>query len=187
MSRLSLNAKVNKLFDGNAKASVYGLSLLVECIHQTAKDRNWDALSTFVTRAEASSQGRKVKQIIRLAFGDALVYKTDKKHPTGGVFVMGWEGEFNLRGRNAFLSAIADAERDGLGWDSKAFAKAVNVLAPAKDKTKEQKVRSSEETTKKANTILKAIDDAVAMGFSKADLMALINKAVANGTVKLVD
>lgn len=186
MTRLSLNAKVNKLFDGNAKASVYGLALLVECLHQTAKDRNWDALSTFVTRAESSGQGRKVKQIVRLAFGDAITYKADKKHPTGGVFTLGWEGEFNLRGRNAFFSAIADAERDGLGWDSKAFSQAVNKLAPSKaEKPVVQKTK--EETVKKANALLKSLEDAAAQGYSKAELLALVNKAVANSVVKLID
>lgn len=186
MSRLGLNARVNKMFDDKQKSSVYGLALLVEVMTYTAEHRNWDALSTFITRAKRSGQEARVKNIIRLAFGDKLTYKTNAKHATGGEFVMNWQGALNLRANNMFASALADAQAAGEGWDSKAFSQAINKLAPPKaDKPVTQKTK--EETVKKANLLLKSLEDAAAQGYSKAELLALVNKAVANSVVKLID
>ncbi len=126
-----------KLFDrinahwGDRQANgVAGLVLLNECIERTAsKDRDWDALSRFVTLATANGQAGRVKKIIRAAFGDQIKYAPSKQHASGGTFVMGWAGEFNLAGSNTY-TVVRRAIEDGVNWDSNAFQKALSEVLP---------------------------------------------------------
>ena len=122
LKKPSLDAQVKDYFVRRNENGAEGLKLLVTCIERTAKYRDWDALSRFITASASSSSRSKVVKIVRAAFGEALTYKSSPKHDTGGTIVMGWEGEFPLAGRNAW-GIVKDAARNGRSWDDRDFLK----------------------------------------------------------------
>jgi hypothetical protein len=109
---------------------IAGLVLIDRCIRSTAVNRDWSGLSSFVTLANRAGHGNRVKKIIRAAFGDKLIYKVDKHHPTGGTFVMGWDAGKPFPLANTY-SIVSKAIEDKTSWDSLAFTKALSEVLPA--------------------------------------------------------
>lgn len=130
----SLDAQVKTYWQDRSASGVLGLKLLVTCIERTAKYRDWDALSRFITQAGDNESARsKVVKIVRAAFGDSLTYKVNSKHDTGGTIVMGWEGSLDLSKSNTY-GHVRDAARNGLSWHDKEFLKLLPGPTPkAKD------------------------------------------------------
>ena len=178
---VSLDVQVQTLWASRKQNGVDGLALLHKCIERTAKHRDWDALSRFVMSARQHGQGARVGAIIRQAFGDKLTFKANAKHPTGGTFVLGWDGEFDLRGSNTY-GVIRDAVAKGLSWDDKELGK----MLPKPDKAKRQ---VSEEQVKKVVKHLKSYTDKLkADGFNVGEIIAALQKelAVASAPVGVV-
>lgn len=116
-----------------------GLSLLNECILRAAsKNRDWDALARFVSRANMSNNKAKVVKIIRAAFGNDLTFKLDAKHPAGGVFVMKWEGAYPLAGKNTY-SIVKKAIENHKSWDDKDFLAELTKVLPDLPKVEKDK------------------------------------------------
>ena len=169
---LSLDVQVQNLWAARKQNGVDGLALLHKCIERTAKHRDWDALARFVMSARQHGQGARVGAIIRCAFGDKITFKANKKHATGGEFVMGWVGEFDLRGSNTY-GVIRDAVAKGMSWDDKEFG----ALLPKADKAKRQ---VSEEQVKKVVKHLKTYTDKLkADGFNVGEIIAALQKELA--------
>ena len=161
--------RIGTYFDGRHANGREGLVLLDECIRRTAsKDRDWDALARFMTRAGLSSSAPKVKKIIRAAFGNSITFVTDKKHPAGGRFSLSWEGAFPLAQSNTY-SAIKKAVADNKSWDDKDFLAALSKIIP--DLPKKDKVVSATAQTAAAKHVAKYLAERAAEGFSIGDIV----------------
>lgn len=186
--------RIGTYFDGRHANGREGLVLLDECIRRTAsKDRDWDALARFVSRAGLSSSAPKVKKIVRAAFGNSLTFVTDKKHPAGGRFALSWEGAFPLAQSNTY-SAVKKAVADSKSWDDKDFLAALSKVIP--DLPKKEKVVSATAQTAAAKHLAKYLSERAAEGFSVGDIVkeaqallaasakpsaSLVAKSVVNG------
>lgn len=168
----SLDVQVKDYFGRRVENGVEGLKILVQCIERTAKHRDWDALSRFMTLAAKTESSRaRVVKIVRAAFGDKLTYKSNSKHDTGGTMIMGWEGEFNLRGSNTWGIVKAAAEK-GLSWTDPAFLKELPGATPKAPTV------DAAATEKKAKHLAKYLLEAEAAGFSIGDILAMAEKEV---------
>ena len=169
---VSLDVQAQTYWAGRKANGVEGLALLHKCIERTAQHRDWDALSRFLVSARQHGQGARVGAIIRCAFGNAITFKANAKHPTGGTFVLGWEGPFNLRGSNTY-GVIRDAVAKGMSWDDRELGK---VLPKADKKTRE----ASDEQKKKVVKHLKTYADKLkADGFNVGEIIAMLQKELA--------
>lgn len=161
----SLDVLVQDYFVRRGENGREGLNLLVQCIERTAKHRDWDALARFITSAAQSSSRAKVVKIVRAAFGDKLTYKSNSKHPTGGVIAMGWEGEFSLAGSNTWGLVSAAAKR-GASWDDRDFLKEL----PGTEK--KEKTVDAAATEKAAKHLAKYLLARESEGFTIGDIMS---------------
>lgn len=181
MAQPKLFDRIGDYWDARTSNGREGLALLDECIRRTAsKDRDWDALARFITRANATGNAPKVKKIIRAAFGNSLTYKVDKKHRAGGVFTMGWDGPFNLAGSNTY-SMVKKAIADGKSWDDRAFLVELNAVLP--ETPKAAKVVDAAAQTKAAKTLATKLAELRADGF---DIAAIIREAQAELATKVI-
>jgi hypothetical protein len=169
---ISLDVQVQTLWAARKQNGVEGLALLHKCIERTAKHRDWDALSRFVMSARRHGQGARVGAIIREAFGDKLSFKANAKHPTGGTFVLGWQGEFDLRGSNTY-GVIRDAVAKGVSWDDKELGKVLTKAPKA-----ERKV-TDEAKTKVVKHLKTYADKLRADGFNVGEIIAMLQKELA--------
>ncbi len=177
---LSLDVQVQHLWASRKQNGIDGLALLHKCIERTAKHRDWDALSRFVIMSRQHGQGSRVGAIIRCAFGDKITFKANAKHPTGGEFIMGWQGEFDLRSSNTY-GAIREAVAKQLSWDSKE----VGAMLPKADKVKRV---VSDDAKKKVVKHLKTYTDKLkADGFNVGEIIALLQKELASTAIPVVD
>lgn len=168
----SLDAQVKDYFGRRMANGAEGLKLLVTCIERTAKHRDWDALSRFMTLAGKDEGTRsRVVKIVRAAFGDKLTYKANSKHDTGGTMIMGWEGEFNLRGSNTF-GIVQAAAKAGKTWYDRDFLKELPGATPKAPKVDEAS------TEKAAKHLAKYLMDKEADGFSIGDILARAEKEI---------
>lgn len=170
---MSLESLVKGYWTARDKNSARGLALLDQCITRFAQHGDWDHLSRFYVGALKVGQGPSVKRIIRAAFGQSVKFSLDSKHPTGGKFAkVNWPGvSFPLHESNTY-SVVTKAVEQGLGWDSKAFQKALADVLP--DLPKKAKTVDAATQTKEAKALaakLKVLRDA---GF---DLGALVREA----------
>lgn len=161
----SLDVQVKDYFVRRSENGAEGLKLLVMSIERTAKHRDWDALSRFITSALQSSSRAKVVKIVRAAFGDKLTYKSNPKHDTGGTIVMGWEGEFNLAGSNTY-GLVRAAAAAGKSWDDRDFLK--ELPGPVK---KDREV-SAVATEKAAKHLAKYLMDRESEGFNTGEILS---------------
>ena len=170
--------RIGGYWDTRNASGVEGLALLNECIERTAsKDRDWDALSRFVTAAGKNGQAGRVKKIIRAAFGDQIKYAPSKQHPSGGTFVMGWTGEFNLAGSNTY-TVVRRAVEDKVNWDSNAFQKGLSEVLPEAIKPP-VKVDDKAQAAA-AKHLYEYIADKVKAGMDQATLMDAVAKMLKN-------
>lgn len=170
---MSLEAMVKGYWTGRDKNSARGLALLDQCITRFAQHGDWDHLSRFVVSAIKVGQGPAVKRIIRVAFGNHVTFSPDSKHATGGKFVkVMWPGvSFPLAERNAY-SIITKAVEQGMGWDSRAFQKALDDVLPKADKPAKKVDAATQTKEAKALAVkLKALREA---GF---DLASVVREA----------
>jgi hypothetical protein len=177
---LSLDVQVQTLWASRKQNGIDGLSLLHKCIERTAKHRDWDALSRFVIMSRQHGQGARVGAIIRCAFGDKLTFKANAKHPTGGTFVLGWMGEYDLRGSNTY-GVIRDAVAKGMSWDDKELGK----LLPKADKAK--RVVSDEQKKKVVKHLKSYTDKLKADGFNVGEIIAMLQKELVSSAMPVVD
>ena len=174
--RESLEQQVQTYWGKRATNGAEGLNLLDKCIQRLAKHRDWDHLARFVVSAARHGQGDKVKKILRAAFGNKLTFKVDKKHSAGGVFVLGWQGEFDLRGSNTY-GVVRAAVANGTSWDDRAFQKEL----PGADKKQRE---ATEEAKKKIVAgLARTLKTAKADGFSTGELLEMVAKELAKDVV----
>lgn len=170
MAQPKLFDRIGTYWDGRKANGVEGLALLDECIRRTAsKDRDWDALARFVSRANESNNAAKVKKIIRAAFGNALVFQLDKKHPAGGRFTLTWEGPFPLAKSNSY-GLVRDAIAKGVSWDDKGFLAELGKVIPSLPEKKKEVTEKA--TAKAADHLFKYIVERQAEGFDISAIMA---------------
>lgn len=174
--------QVGQYWDARHTNGQVGLALLDQCIRRAAsKNRDWDALARFVTRAGNSGNRAKVVKIVRAAFGDKLTYKADAKHPAGGVFTMDWTGAFPLKESNAYTS-VTKAIADSKSWDDRDFLKALSEVIPAK--AKPPVVADAKATEKAAKHLTDYILAKVKEGFKAGEIMAMVQANLKAQTVK---
>lgn len=181
----SLDLQATEYWKGRTQNGAEGLVLLDKCIQRIATYRDWDALSRFVVQARIHGQGAKVGKIIRAAFGDKLTFKADSKHPTGGNFIMGWEGVFPLKGSNTY-GAVKDAIQKGLPFDHNSLQKELPTAE------KKERVATPEATAKAVKHVMSYLDKLAAEGFSSGEILAAVQKelaakAVAKGGALVLD
>lgn len=176
----SLDVQVQHLWASRKQNGIDGLSLLHKCIERTAKHRDWDALSRFVIMSRQHGQGARVGAIIRCAFGDKITFKANAKHPTGGEFVMGWQGEYDLRASNTY-GAIREAVQKGMSWDDKELGK----MLPKPDKAK--RVVSDEQKKKVVKHLKSYTDKLKADGFNVGEIIAMLQKELTVASIPVVD
>ena len=128
-----LNAKVKTYWTNRGKNAHVGLVMAHECIEHLARHRDWTPLSRFMTLAGADKP--KIALLVRAAFGDAVSYKVDKNHETGGRFTLNFEGEFPLHGRNAY-GYVEEAIAQHKGYNSLDFLKKLREAVGQKDAAK---------------------------------------------------
>lgn len=170
--KASLDVQVKDYFGRRTENGVEGLKILASCIERTAKHRDWDALSRFMTLAGKTESSRsRVVKIVRAAFGDKLTYKANAKHDTGGTMIMGWEGEFNLRASNTY-GIVRDAVSKGKSWTDPAFLKELPGATP--------KARTVDAAAleKSAKHLAKYLMEREAEGFSIGDILAAADKEI---------
>jgi len=170
---LTLESKVKGYWTNRDKNSATGLALLDQCITRFAQHGDWDHLSRFYVGSLKVGQGPAVKRIIRAAFGQSVKFSLDSKHATGGKFTkLNWPGvAFPLHESNTY-SVVTKAIEQNLGWDSKAFQKALGDVLP--DLPKKGKTVDAATQTKEAKALaakLKVLRDA---GF---DLASVVREA----------
>lgn len=137
--KVKLFDQVGAYWDGRHENGRIGLMLLNECILRAAsKNRDWDALARFVSRANMSNNKAKVVKIIRAAFGNDLTFKLDAKHPAGGVFTMKWEGAYPLAGKNTY-SLVKKAIENHKSWDDKDFLAELSKVLPDVERVQKDK------------------------------------------------
>ena len=157
---------------------IAGLVLIDRCIRSTAVNRDWDGLSRFVTLANRAGHGNRVKKIIRAAFGDKLIYKVDKHHPTGGIFTMGWDAGKPFPLANTY-SIVSKAVEDKTSWDSLAFTKALSEVLPAP--VKPAPAVDEKATLAAAVHMYRYFDSKVKANMDKATLRRLLDKMIDSG------
>jgi len=161
--------RIGNYFDDRHANGVMGLVLLDECIRRAAsKDRDWDALARFVSRAGMSNNAPKIKKIIRAAFGNNITFAVDKKHKAGGRFTLGWDGAFPLSGSNSY-SLVKKAIADNKSWDDKDFLAKLSEVIP--DLPKKEKIVTAAAQTAAAKHVQKYLKERQAEGFSVADII----------------
>ena len=172
----SLDKRVTSFWKTRGNHSRDGLILLDVCIQRAASEsRDWDGLARFVSSALKYNQGPIVKKIIRSAFGDKLVWKTNSKHVAGGSFVIGWQGAFNLAGSNTY-SVIRSAIEAGEGWDDKEFSTRINkVVLPVV----KQRVVSDEAQAKAVKHLSAYVGKLAQDGFNVGAIIAALQKELA--------
>jgi len=153
-----------------------GLALLGKAINDTAVHRSWDGLSRFFTLAKKAGQGPRVAAIIRCAFGNKLTYRASTKHETGGQFVIGWEGVFDLKGSNSY-SIIKAAIREGKSWDDRELLKEINK-AVGKPDPKKREV-SDESKAKVVKHLAAYAEKLETDGFNVGEIIAMLQKELA--------
>lgn len=164
---VSLDVQAQTYWAGRKANGVEGLALLHKCIERTAQHRDWDALSRFLVQARNHGQGARVGAIIRCAFGNAITFKANAKHPTGGTFVLGWEGPFNLRGSNTY-GIIREAVGKGLSWDDRELGKLLpKAEKPQRQVTEEQKKKVVKHLSTYMSKLAKE-------GFSTGEILAAV-------------
>jgi hypothetical protein len=131
MGEKSLSQQVKSFWTNQHTSGHTGLVLLNKCIENVAVNRDWDALARFV--AGAGVDRPKIGLIIRVAFGDKLRYAKDAKHPAGGKFKMGWEGQFDLAASNTY-GLIQQALENGKSFRSEDFLKACREVVGTPEK-----------------------------------------------------
>ena len=137
--KVKLFDQVGAYWDGRHENGRLGLMLLNECILRAAsKNRDWDALARFVSRANMSNNKAKIVKIIRAAFGNDITFTTDKSHPAGGKFVMKWEGAYPLAGKNSY-SVVKAAIEKNKSWDDKDFLAELSKVLPGVEKVQKDK------------------------------------------------
>jgi hypothetical protein len=170
--RPSLDAQVKDYFGRRVENGVEGLKILVTCIERTAKNRDWDALSRFMTLAGKSESSRaRVVKIVRAAFGDKLTYKSNAKHDTGGTMAMGWEGAFPLSQSNTW-GIVRDAANKGLSWTDPAFLK--ELPGP----TAKARTVDAAATEKAAKHLAKYLLEREAEGFTIGDILSMADAEI---------
>lgn len=173
VKKANLFDRIGTYFDNRRANGVEGLKLLDECIKRTAQHRDWDALARFVARSSLAGQDAKVKKIIRVAFGDKITYKVDKKHKAGGVFTLGWEGSFPLSGSNTY-GVVREAIGNNKSWDDKDFQKKLTeILGPA---PKKERIVTEEAEKKVAKHLAKYMAERKAEGFNIGHILDLAQK-----------
>ena len=160
---------VDLYFKGAQRNAATGLVLLDKLIHRVAsKDADWDGLSRFIVLSGATGDAGKVKKIVRLAFGDSLIFAYSKTHATGGKITLKWKGNEGFVLGNGY-NAVTDAIQTRVGWNDKAFLKSLDAkLAP--------KVQKKREVTDKASAAVeKHISDyliaRMAEGFNIGEIL----------------
>lgn len=181
MAQPKLFDRIGNYWDQRTANGREGLALLDECIRRTAsKDRDWDALARFIARANMSTNGNKVKKIIRAAFGNNVVFTLDKKHPAGGRFELKWEGPFNLAGSNTY-TMVKKAIADGKSWDDKGFLADLSKVLP--DLPKPAKTVDAAAQTKAAKALATKLAELRNDGF---DIASIIREAQAELATKVI-
>jgi hypothetical protein len=164
----SLDVMVKDYFGRRSENGVEGLRLLVTCIERTARYRDWDALSRFITMAmKTESAKARVVKIVRAAFGDKLIYKANAKHDTGGTIVLGWDGAFPLAQSNSW-GIVRGAVDAGKTWYDREFLKELPGPTP--------KVKTVDATAveKSAKHLIKYLQEREAEGFVVGELLAKV-------------
>jgi hypothetical protein len=142
MAKDNMTAKVKGFWTRQHTAGHIGLCILDECIRECAEQRNWDPLSRFIS---LSGKDRPmIGLIVRAAFGEAIEYKADKKHDTGGRIKLNFEGAFNLAGRNSY-GIIAKAIEDKKSFRSPDFLKALREAVGKPEKAPKEYVQQLED------------------------------------------
>lgn len=169
---VALDTLVSSYWGARKQNGIEGLVLLNKCIERTAKHRDWDAMARFLTAARQHGQGAKVARIIYAAFGDRITFRTNVKHPAGGTFVIGWEGEFDLKGSNTY-GVVRQAVANGTPWDLVEFQKEL----PAKEKKVPEVTEAAYERAAKA--LARSIKDKKGHGFDAGKLINMIQAEMA--------
>lgn len=174
----SLDIQAQVYWAGRKANGAEGLALLHACIERCAKHRDWDALSRFLVKAREHGQGTRVATIIRAAFGDKLTFKANSKHPTGGIFTLGWAADkpFPLRESNTY-GAVREAVQKGMSWDDKELQK----ILPKPIKKERQ---ATPEQKQKVVKHLKAYTDKLKSdGFNVGEILAMLQKELASSVL----
>ena len=180
---LPLIDQVNNVWNARNANGAEGLKVLDKCIQRLAKAGDWDALSRFVVLAHKNSNtAAKVKRILRVAFGDKLSFKMDAKHPTGGRFVIGWNGAEGTTLPNTY-SFITKAIQAGLAWDDKGFLKSLNDVLPEKEAA--PVVVDDKTKTAKAKRLAAFLASLKEDGFNVGEVLAMAQAEVAASVTTL--
>ena len=172
MAKDNMTAKVKGFWTRQHTAGHIGLCILDECIRECAEQRNWDPLSRFIS---LSGKDRPmIGLIVRAAFGEAIEYKADKKHDTGGRIKLNFEGAFNLAGRNSY-GIIAKAIDDKKSFRSPDFLKALREAVGKPEKAPKEYVQQLEDMLK---YISKKIEDAPQMAWALNDARKNLQTAI---------
>ena len=128
-----LNDQVSSFWASRERSGKQGLALFVRLAENLANHGDWNGLAHFMKGAKGAKQDTIVRRLIYHTFGDMLVMKASKDHPSGFTFTKKWDGPtFNLAGSNSF-GVIKNAPA-GTAWDSPVLFKAL-IKPPAKAKT----------------------------------------------------
>lgn len=174
----SLDSVVIDIFKRRGENGAEGLKALVMCIERTARFRDWDALSRFITLAGKTESARgRVAKIVRAAFGNHLTYKSNSKHDTGGTIVMGWEGAFPLSQSNTWGLVRAAAEA-GKTWYDPAFLK--ELPGP----TRKLKTVDAAAELKAVKHLAKYLHERESEGFSVGAILAGLQSELAKDKVQ---
>jgi hypothetical protein len=173
MAELSLSSKVKAFWTKQHTAGHAGLQLLDACIQHTAEHRDWDALSRFMSASGVDKP--KIALIVKAAFGDAIEYKVDKKHETGGRFTLKWDGAFNLAARNHY-GIIAKGIADKKSFRSADFLKDLREAVGKPDPAKKEYLAQLEDMLKYVSKKVKDFPEVQAV---MADTVRNLERAIA--------
>lgn len=168
----TLDEQVRKLWSDRERSGVAGLALLHKCIENVAYHRDWDALSRFYVSADKFGQGPRVAAIIRAAFGSSISFRKNSKHPTGGIFLMKWEGKFDLERSNSY-AVIRDCVSRGLSWDDRELG----ALLPKREVN--GRTTSKEAEQRIIKHLVKYLLDRRREGFAIGEIVSLVQKELA--------
>lgn len=155
-----LNDQVASFWASRERSGKQGLALFIRLAENLANHGDWNGLAHFMKGARAAKQDGIVRRLVYHTFGDMLVMKADKKHPSGFTFTKKWEGAFNLAGSNSFgLLRNAPA---GTTWDSPVLFKAL-IKPVAKVKTVDP-ARYAAECKRLAKMLDKLAQDGLLVG-----------------------
>jgi hypothetical protein len=161
-----LNAKVKDYWTARGKSASDGLAILDECIHQLAK-RNWDPVSRFLSLS--GTEKPKLARVVRAVFGDAVQYKVDKDHITGGKVTLKFQGDWDLEGSNSY-AVIRGAVERGTAFNNPDFQKKLKELTGESNEKVKEYLEQLETTLK---YLERRVKDVPAMA-------ALLNDTIAN-------